>query len=123
MKDSKFWNLRKKWGQLLEDKSMLYLFAQGNIIFSFKHSVSKYYKRMVEYFCVTVIVSVLCIIVVNYISVNGVIGLILKFISAGLLSNILLFMIYCRTNRILNIYDLVRKVYRMLQSRRKGEVK
>lgn len=98
---------------------------EPNILYKegFKHSVSKYYKRMVEYFCVTVIVSVLCIIVVNYISVNGVIGLILKFISAGLLSNILLFMIYCRTNRILNIYDLVRKVYRMLQSRRKGEVK
>lgn len=88
----------------------------------FKYPVSKYYKQMFEYFCVTFIVSVICIFVINLISVNDIIGLIIKFITAGLLSNILLFLIYCRTNRISNIYNLVQKVCKMLQAKRKGEV-
>lgn len=83
----------------------------------FHYPVQHYFKIMIEYFVVTGIVSALCIISVHAITLSGIIGLILKFILAGVLSNALLLIIYFKTKRFKCVNEMVNRIKEMIFQR------
>lgn len=76
----------------------------------FKYPVSSYYRRLVEYFVVAGIVAVSCLFGVSRIAFDGILGMAIKSVTAGVLSNLLLVIFYFRTKRARYIFGIIRKL-------------
>lgn len=69
-----------------------------------------YYKRIIEYFLVTIVSMFLFIFLIDAIPFLRLGGLVLKFFVSGIGSNIFLFLVYFKTKRIKYVYEMIDRV-------------
>lgn len=84
----------------------------------FNSTVKDYFRKMVEYFAVAFVIATICILAVKAISFSGMLGLVIKFIFAGTLSNLLLLLIYHKSRRFIYITELFGKIMGIIKARK-----
>lgn len=83
--------------------------------YGFKESPYRYYRLLVEYLFVALFNGAIITIIVNSIHINGFLGFIFRCMITGIGSNLVLFVIYYRNEKMKYIYDVLYKVYEIVK--------
>jgi O-antigen/teichoic acid export membrane protein len=77
---------------------------------AFNMSPKKYYLRVIEYFFVAAICSLTSLVIFEFIDIDGIIGIIVKFIVAGIVPNVMMLLIYYKSKRFEYLKNYLYKI-------------
>lgn len=80
----------------------------------FEKSPIEYFVKYILYFILTVANAVVCYIIMNQITLDGIIGLIIKLVVVSIVYNMIFFLVTCRSA---SFVDVKSRVLRMLKSK------
>ena len=101
------------------------LWIQSKLVYNnvFNKSVNQYFKKYFLYLGLTIIIGLLTTVLSNIITITGIIGLVFKGVICVTVPNIILVLIFYRTDEFKYILNIIKNILRYKKNIRNNNSK